>query len=287
MKIQIMGAGALGSLFGYFIQKAGFDVLFVSRGEQLKALRKGLRISGIENDVIKVKVVSKPENADVTFVAVKAYDTERVSKQLSKVDCGIACSLQNGIGNEEILSKYIENVVGGITTYGANLKEYGHVVFAGEGITHIGEYKGDGVDEVFEVLNNSKINVEIVEDIKEKIWEKTVINSAINPITALFRVENGMIVRNPHLWSIAKRTALESEKVAESIGYFFDAVKVVREVAIKTAKNKSSMLQDVEAGRRTEIDFINGVIVKIGEKKGIDVCYNRFLWKAVKAIESI
>ena len=286
-KVQIFGAGALGSLFGALIQMSGYDVHFVARGKQLEALKGSLKVIGLINAEMKVNVSDKPEKADVTFVTVKAYDTENAAKILSKTDPGVVCSLQNGIGNEEILSKYFSDVVGGVTTYGANLKDFGVVVFAGKGVTYIGEFKGGGVKEVEEVLKNSGINVEVVEDIKKRIWEKAVINSVINPITAIFDVKNGEIIRNEYLWDLAKRTAKESERVAENLGYSFDAIEAVREVAEKTSENVSSMLQDVRRGKRTEIDYINGAIVEEGEKRGLEVCYNRFLWKAVKAIEKV
>lgn len=236
---------------------------------------------------LKVDVSDKAVDADVTFVTVKAYDTEEAAKSLAKVDPGVVCSLQNGIGNEEILAEHLDNVVGGVTTYGANLKDFGVVVFAGEGVTYIGEFKGKGIEKVERVLKDSGINVEVVEDIKEKIWEKAVVNSVINPITAIFRVKNGEILRNEFLWEIAKKTAKESEEVAREVGYEINAVEAVKIVAEKTAENISSMLQDVMKGRKTEIDFINGVIVKEGEKRGLDVCYNSFLWRAVKAIEKV
>lgn len=286
-KVQIFGAGALGSLFGALIQEAGYDVHFVARGKQLEALKKSLRVEGLRKMELKVKVSDKAVNADVTFVTVKAYDTENAAKSLAKVNPGVVCSLQNGIGNEEILARYLDNVVGGVTTYGANLKDFGVVVFAGEGVTYIGEFKGEGVEKVEEVLRSSGINVEIVEDVKEKIWEKAVVNSVINPITAIFKVKNGEILKNEFLWEIAEKTAKESENVAKSMGYDIDAVNAVKIVAEKTAENISSMLQDVLRNRRTEIDFINGAIVREGLKKNLDVCYNSFLWKAVKAIEKV
>ncbi len=286
-KVQIFGAGALGSLFGALIQMSGFDVHFVARGKQLDALKRSLKVVGLIEAELNVSVSDKPERADVTFLTVKAYDTESAAKILSKTDPGVVCSLQNGIGNEEILSKYFDDVVGGVTTYGANLKTFGVVVFAGRGVTYIGEFKGKGVEKVEEVLKSSGIDVEVVEDIREKIWEKAVINSVINPITAIFDVKNGEIVRNEYLWSIAEKTAEESKRVAEKVGYFVDAVRVVREVAEKTSENISSMLQDVRRGKRTEIDYINGAIVREGERRRVEVCYNRFLWEAVKAIEKV
>lgn len=290
MKVQIMGAGALGSLFGYFIQKAGYDVVYVARGEQLNALQnEGLKISGLVNDHIKVNACSKPVNADITFVTVKSYDTEIAAKLLAEVDCGIVCSLQNGVGNEEILMNYVDTVIGGITTYAANLVRPGHVEFAGKGITYVGELSGEmteNVEKVVEVLRKSGIEAKAVNDISRRIWEKAVINAAINPITALCRVRNGKIAEVEELWSVAKSIADEGERVMRAMGFDVKNIaEVVRDVAIKTANNRSSMLQDIEKGKRTEIDFINGAIVRKGIELGVETPVNRIMLDLVKGAE--
>ncbi|MEM0352910.1 MAG: 2-dehydropantoate 2-reductase N-terminal domain-containing protein, partial [Archaeoglobaceae archaeon] len=123
--IQIMGAGALGSLIGGLLQMSGKDVVFVARGKQLEALRKKLVITGLIHAELSVKAVEKPVNADVTFFTVKAYDSNVAAKALSEVDPGIVCTLQNGIGVEDILRKHVKRVVRGVTSYGANLADYG------------------------------------------------------------------------------------------------------------------------------------------------------------------
>jgi len=289
MRVQIMGAGALGSLVGSLIQTAGYEVIFVARGKQLLALKKGLRVSGLKEFEISVYCTDKPEDADITFVTVKAYDTESAAKRLAEVDAGVVCSLQNGVGNEEILSEYCKRVLGGVTTYGANLKDYGHVVYAGEGYTYIGEMDGSLSKEaemVVDVLKNSGIRAEVVRDIEFRIWMKAVINAAINPITAICKVRNGEVVRNPYLWEVAKAVAEEGREVMAKMGYEFDAVAEVRRVAEMTAENKSSMLQDLERGKRTEVEFINGAIVKKGEEFGIDCPTNKTLLNLVRGVES-
>ncbi len=291
MRIQIMGAGALGCLFGYLIKKAGYDVVFVARGNQLKALRNGLKVSGLIEDFVKVNVTDRPKDANLTFVTVKAYDTETAAMQLAKVKCGIVCSLQNGIGNEEILMRYLKSVVGGVTTYASNLIKYGHIEYAGEGVTYVGDISGritEDVLTVVEVLRDSKINAEAVTDIRKRIWLKAVINSAINPITAICRVRNGKVVEIPELWKIAERIAREGEEVMRALGFDVeDVASAVREVAMRTKDNRSSMLQDIERGKRTEIDFINGAIVKVAEELGIDTPFNRLMYWLVKGVERL
>ncbi len=291
MRVQIMGAGALGCLFGYLIQRAGYDVIFVARGKQLEALKKGLRVSGLVEDFVEVNAKENPVNADVTFVTVKAYDTENVARILAEVNCGVVCSLQNGIGNEEILMRYLDRVVGGVTTYASNLVDYGHVEFAGVGEVFVGSLSGEITDDVLkvvEVLRNSGINAEAVRDIRRRIWLKAVINSAINPITAVCRCRNGAVAEVRELWKVAERIALEGEEVMKALGFEVEDVpEIVREVAIKTRNNRSSMLQDIERGRRTEIDFINGAIVRTAKELGMDTPFNELMWLLVKGVERL
>ncbi|WP_456328493.1 ketopantoate reductase family protein [Archaeoglobus sp.] len=288
MRIQIMGAGALGCLYGYLIHKAGYEVVFVARGKQFEALKRGLKVTGLVEDFVRVNAVDKPCDADITFVTVKSYDTEEVAKSLRCVDCGIVVSLQNGIGNEEILSKYLGRVLGGVTTYASNLIDYGWIEFAGVGETFIGSMDGkigEDVLKVVEVLRECGINAEAVEDIVKRKWIKTVINSVINPITAILRVRNGTIMEIEELWELALAVLREGEEVLRAMGIDVELEGVLRDVVTKTAKNKSSMLQDVERGKRTEIEFINGAIVRKAEELGIDTPYNRSLLLLVKSLE--
>ena len=284
MKIEIFGAGALGSLIGAFLVKAGFDVVFVARGKQLEALKRKLIISGIIEEEFDVYATDKPEDVDLVFLTVKAYDTEAAAKILKETDFKAICSLQNGVGNEEILMKYFENVVGGVVTYGANLIEYGHVMFAGEGEIHLGDFRGNYAGKFCEVLRRADLNVHVVDDIQKRIWVKAAVNAVINPITAICRVKNGKILEKD-LWDIAEKIAKECEKVLKAKGFHVDVIKLVREVASKTAENRSSMLQDIEKGKRTEIDFINGAFVKEAEKMGIKATYNEIMTKLVRGME--
>ena len=286
MKIQIMGAGALGSLFGALLLRAGFDVVFVARGEQLTALKnRGLRVSGLMEETFEVNAVGEPVDSDLVFLTVKAYDTEKAAQQLRNVKFRAICSLQNGVGNEEILARHFDNVVGGVTTYGANLIEPGHIMYAGEGVTFLGNFRGNGAGEFYDVLREAGVRVEVVDDIERRIWEKACINAVINPITAVCRVRNGKIVEVPELWGVARRVAKECGEVMERMGYSVDVEGLAREVAERTAMNRSSMLQDIEKGRKTEIEFINGAFVKKARELGIEATYNEILLRLVRGIE--
>jgi 2-dehydropantoate 2-reductase len=283
-----MGAGALGCLYGYFIHKAGYDVVFVARGKQFEALKRGLKVTGLVEDFVRVNAVDMPCDADVTFVTVKSYDTKDVAKSLRNVDCGIVVSLQNGIGNEETLSKYLKRVLGGVTTYASNLIDYGWIEFAGMGTTFVGRMDGkvdEDVLKVVEVLRSSGIKAEAVDDIAKRKWIKTAINSVINPITAILKIRNGAIAEIEELWNLALAVLKEGEEVLKSMGIDVELESVLRDVVTKTANNKSSMLQDIERRKRTEIDYINGAIVRKAEELGLEVPYNRSLLLLVKSLE--
>lgn len=281
--IQIMGAGALGSLIGGLLQISGKDVVFVARGKQLEALKKKLIITGLINAELSVKATEKPVDAEITFFTVKAYDTEVAARALSEVEPGIVCTLQNGIGVEEIIKKHVKRVVRGVTSYGANLADFGKVVYAGKGVVYLPKHSD--AEKVAEVLKDAGFNVEIVEDIEFRVWAKVIVNSAINPLTAICRVRNGVVAENEHLRRIAEKVAKEGEVLMKKLGYEFNALEEVIKVARMTAENKSSMLQDVLRGKRTEVDFINGAIVEKCRELGISCVYNEVLWRLVKGIE--
>lgn len=282
---MIFGAGALGSLIGALMLKSKQNVVFIARGEQYKALKeKGLKVSGLMEEHFYVEVYDKPVDADLVFLTVKAYDTEKAVESLKNVSFRGICSLQNGVGNEEILAEHFEEVVGGVTTMGANLREKGHVAFAGRGKTFLGDWKGNLASEFAEVMQRADMDVEVVDDIERRIWEKAGINAVINPLTALCRVRNGKVKEEP-LRSVAEKIAEECEKVMEKLGFKTNLKDLIWEVAEKTALNRSSMLQDVENGRRTEIEFINGAFVREGRELGLDVTFNEIMLRLVRGVE--
>lgn len=294
-KIMVMGAGALGSLFGGLVANAGYDVTLVAREWHVAAIRKhGLRISGLTEITVDVKAVTSPEAAeppDIVLFTVKSYDTETAAKQLKPCihEETAVVSLQNGLGNEERLSEILgaEHVLGGVTSYGALLKEPGHVAHTGVGDTFIGELDGEiskRALRICEILNDGGIKAEAVADVRKKIWEKLIVNAAINPITAIARVRNEGLLHGELRW-LMEATAREAASVARCAGVNIDveaAVKKAVEVATKTGKNESSMLQDIKRGKRTEIDAISGEIVKLAEKFGIEAPINKTLHALVK-----
>jgi 2-dehydropantoate 2-reductase len=222
-------------------------------------------------------------------VLVKAWQTERAARHLKEclAQDGIAVTLQNGLGNRETLiqSLGLNRVALGVTTTGATLLGAGLVKAGGEGPISIERNPALGPLET--ALRSANFNVQIVNDAQSLIWGKLLINSAINPLTALLRVKNGELLERPSAREMMGTLARETAQVAyaEKIKLpFDDPVVATEEVTHKTADNHSSMLQDVLRGAPTEIDAICGAIVKTGQRHGLSTPANWACWQLVKAI---
>ncbi len=293
-EIVVLGAGALGSLFGAMLYSAGFDVTLVGRDPHINEIKKkGLLVHNFLEERIKIPATTETVRGDLFLLTVKSYDTERAVRSIPLGDHTVVLSLQNGLGNEERAERILGKgrVVGGVTSYGSLLVKPGEIEFTGKGKTYVGEMDGrlsPRIREIERIFRKAGIDTVSVDNIREKIWEKLIINSAINPLTAVSRLRNGAIKEVPHLSELARMIVEEAVDVAGLHGFKFDAEKmysVVMEVAENTSRNRSSMLQDIERGKRTEIDEINGMIVSMGEARGYDAVINRILTSLVRGIQ--
>ncbi|OGO59459.1 MAG: hypothetical protein A2029_12365 [Chloroflexi bacterium RBG_19FT_COMBO_47_9] len=296
MGLLIAGTGALACLFAARLAASGNVVTMVgSWPEGLAALRKnGVRLLDLDGSSrnFSVEVMDESDcqgNFLQCFVLVKSWQTERVAKQLGKClsENGIALTLQNGLGNAEVLKAVLtpERVALGVTTVGARMVEPGTVQFTGNGKIFLGAHlRLSGLELL---LRNAGFNVEIVADPISLLWGKLVINAAINPLTALLRVANGVLLERPATRELLMEVVKETAYVATSQGIrlpYPDPVIAVEEVVHNTAANYSSMLQDVMSGRVTEIEAINGAIVREGERIGVPTPFNWILWHLVKSL---
>jgi 2-dehydropantoate 2-reductase len=294
-KILIIGSGALGSLFAARLAGAGHDVTMLGTWEEgLEAVRsQGVRLvdpAGVERR-FAVHATDDPQvckEARHALVLVKAWQTERAARQLAEclAGDGLAVTLQNGLGNRETLVQSLgaERVALGVTTTGATLLGPGRVKAGGEGPTSIEQNPALGPLE--EALKSAGFDVKIVEEARSLIWGKLVINSAINPLTALLRVPNGELLNRPSARQLMKELALETAQVAEAENIrlpFPDPAAAAEEVARQTVSNHSSMLQDVLRGAPTEIDAICGAVMNIAERHAIPAPANRMCWQLVSA----
>jgi 2-dehydropantoate 2-reductase len=287
VRFVVFGAGALGSLFGGILSEQ-HDVVLVGRREHMEAIeRRGLRISGRTVMVVKPRtatVIPPGEIPDCVFITTKAYDTEAAVEALKPLHpSSLFVSLQNGLGNAEILSHRVARSAAGVTDHGVTFVGPGHVHHAGEGPTILGGIKGvrrAEVDDVARALSDCGIASTTTERIDREIWAKVVVNSAINPLTALVGQSNGVLLERPFLAALALSVVKEGVSVAKAAGMDLDEAHMLRRftaVVEGTAGNRSSMLQDVERGRRTEVDAINGALAGEAHRLGLEAPLNRSL----------
>ena len=270
MQVIVFGAGSLGSLAGGLLASV-HDVTLVGRDPHVARVRRdGLRIVGaVEDRVNPTATTTVPDEAfDLAVVAVKAFDTDTAADALATADLGGALSLQNGLGNEVRLADALDcPVLAGTCTYGARLLGHGRVECTGRGAVALGP-SGGGMsptaDEAGDAFRAADIETTVAADMPRRLWEKLAVNAGINAVTALARVENGALVDGPARRP-ARDAAIEAARVARERGIDLSdeaAASAVERVADATAANRSSMLQDVDAGERTEVDAINGAVVE-------------------------
>ncbi|MDD5166696.1 MAG: 2-dehydropantoate 2-reductase, partial [Candidatus Omnitrophica bacterium] len=238
----------------------------------------------------------KVGEADLVIICVKSYDTKEAithAKPLVGKSTKVL-TLQNGIGNIEIIGEVVGNdkVIGGVTNLGATLLSVGRVRHAGHGETVIGRIDGKipvELRSIREIFNKVGFETRISRDIKGLLWSKLIINVGINALTAITRLNNGKLVEFAGTRKILREAVTEAVRVAKRKRIkliYDDPLAKVEAVCEATAGNVCSMLQDVLRKKRTEIDYINGVIVRQGQELGIPVPVNAILVDLVKTIEA-
>lgn len=225
------------------------------------------------------------------LVLVKAYQTEAAAGELVRwlAADGVAVTLQNGLGNVETLTRALgeERAALGVTTVGARLVKPGHVRAGGDGPLCIARHPR--TPPVVELLTAAGLEAALAEDAMGLAWGKLVVNCAVNPITALLRVTNGALLE-PEAQAargVAEEAAEEAAQVARSIGVhlpYADPCFELEQVLRRTAGNRSSMLQDIESYRQTEIDAITGAVVAEAGRRGVPVPVNRVLLALVHTL---
>lgn len=294
MEVVVFGAGSLGSLVGGLLARSN-DVTLVGRDPHMAAVREGgLRVTGVKSFGCQPAATTDGESlaADLAVVTVKSYDTPAAAAALATGRYDAVCSLQNGMGNEEVLADRLGwPVLAGATSHGARLREPGVVEWTGRGEVVLGGWRPaetTEVERVAEAFAAAGLDPRVVEEIRQELWLKLAVNAAINPVTALARLPNGA-VREGAAAVVAQSAARETARVAQADGIDLaepDAVDRLMTVAEATAVNRSSMHEDVGGGDRTEIDQINGYVVDRAADHGLDVPTNRTLTALVRAWEA-
>jgi 2-dehydropantoate 2-reductase len=301
MKIAVVGAGAMGSLFGGLLAAAGEKVILVDIWEEhVEAINtRGLIIEkNSTRQTIEVRATtdhSKVGLVDLIILFVKSYDTHDAIEDIKVIvsEDTVLLSLQNGLGNIEKISELIgkNKVIPGTTAQGCTLMGPGEIKHAGYGSTIIGEIDGrisKRIIKIRDTFNRAGIKTEISDKIKVALWSKVLVNIAINPVTALTGLRNGELLDHPEIVKVMLNAVEEAIRVAEALKIdlgFDEHIENVYKVARATYSNKSSMLQDIYKGKRTEIDALNGVIVASARRIGLPVPVNDTLTALVKGLE--
>ena len=291
MDITIVGAGALGNMLATKLSRNNNVKLIVKKRHTGLIENQEILFKDIDGNIIKSKINigTDIENCDLIILCVKSYDAQILIPKLSSLDTPILLC-QNGLKAMNYALKNIDEkrlsylVTGnGISKIKAGISEH-----RGLGFTYLGnlsESKSNLLQNISKNLKEEGMDCSIVENIEEFVWLKTVINSAINPIATLAEVKNGKL-GNPELNDEVKKLCEESSKIAYSNGIKLplDPWKEINKIIEKTADNKCSMLQDLENNQQTEIDAINGELIRIGKKLSINTIYNQQVFSEINKL---
>lgn len=300
MRIAVIGAGAMGCLYGGKLACVTDVWLIDPWREHVEAIRaEGLHIVTGENDVVvNVPATTNPTDVglvDLAIVFVKSHQTRWAAEMASSLltENGLALTLQNGLGNGDTIAEVLgpARAWQGVTSHGATMLGPGRIRHAGVGPTYL-QMRPDiaqVAEEVATLFQQAEIETHLSTDLDSLVWSKLVVNVGINALTAILRVQNGVLAENEAASRLMGRAVQEAVAVAEAKGIklpYDNPVEHVRSVAAATGQNRASMFQDVLRGSRTEIGVINGAIVREAAKLGLTAPVNETLTNLVQAIET-
>ncbi|MDI6757210.1 MAG: 2-dehydropantoate 2-reductase [Endomicrobiia bacterium] len=321
-KIVIVGAGAMGTLFAALLSRStGIEVTLAAKTPSAasRLRKKGIILTGAASRLRvppkKIEIVSPADlarlkshrrkdsrvhSADIAVILVKSFDTASAVRDFAPLIGRetVVLTFQNGLGNVEAIKKTLDEILprrlrpsailSGATTVGATLIKPGVVVHTGEGETLIAydsarerKYAARSC----ELLAGAGIKVRAVRGSASILWSKLIVNAAINPVGALFLETNGEILKNDFALSMTLNAAREAAAVAraENIRLLYRSPSAkVKSVLASTSRNKNSMLGDILSGRPTEIDAINGAVLRVAKRLGVSAPYNRVLRNSVR-----
>ena len=303
MKIAIVGAGAMGCLYGAKLSAVPTNEVYLLDvwKDHIDAINEnGLMME--ENgeiipyrEVIGISDANEVGACDLAIVFVKSTLTGTAVKT-NKAVFGpntVALTLQNGLGNIDLIRAEIgdNNVIAGTTAHGATMLGPGKMRHAGSGKTIIGELNGnqtDRIEKISEVLRAAGLETDISKNVLGLVWDKLLVNVGINALTGITRLQNGELLNHPEIEELLEAAVSEAFAVAKAKGItlsYDDPVVHTKAVCTATAANKSSMLQDILNHKQTEIEMINGAIVREGTQVGIAAPVNSVLTNLIKFIQ--
>jgi 2-dehydropantoate 2-reductase len=300
VRVCVVGVGAVGSLFAANLAHVpdvevwGFDLA----REHVDAInRDGLRLSGAGEVLGRLRATSDPGEVppcDFGIVATKAMHTDSaIAATAHAFAGGCVATVQNGLGNEEAIARHVERVIRGTTFPAGKVLAPGHVQWDVRGDTTLGPYDertplGE-VERLADACTRGGMPTQAVPDARGPQWRKVIFNASTNPIGALTGLTHGRVCEDPPLRALVSRLVDEGKAVAAAQGIELDAdpEELIDHAARKDVAydHKASMLQDVEARRQTEVDYLNGGVVRFGREHGIATPTNETIWALVKGVE--
>jgi len=300
VNVCIVGCGAIGSLFAAHLARLedievhAYDV----SKEHTRAINeRGLRISGAADFTSRLHATFNAAEippCDFGIVATKSTHTRPAIEQTKHIfgPSSAVCSVQNGVGNEEILAQHVKFVIRGTTFPAGHVIEPGHVGFDINGDTWIGPFEPtntsyESVEKLSALINRAGMRVIPLKDARGAQWTKLIFNAGTNPVGALTLLHHRAATRFTTTGALFNDLIAEGEAVAKALGIALhgDPRALVEKGASAPGKHNASMLQDILAKRQTEVDFMNGAIVGWGEKTGVPTPLNRAMWQLIKGLE--
>jgi len=301
----IFGAGSIGSFFAAKLALAGNKVTAIAREEHARQIAaQGLTLHSCHGEIIHIPLEVKGKiDANMplsqVIISTKAYDNEKACSEIRNVldsqdipQIKIIL-LQNGVGNEKPYEQIFlkQNIYRLLTTEAATLRRPGQVVHTGKGKSILvrRDSGSNGYERwLAEVLTSSGLQCQMSIDFEKSVWTKLLINVPINPLGAIYRVTNGQLLQQKKILHRFEKLVTESITILDAKPIktaFKDPLEEIKDVARKTANNKSSMLRDLERGKLTEIDYINGAIIALANELGMHAKENIQAVRQVKALE--
>src|SRR5210317_1926512 len=306
LKVAVLGAGAMGCLFGGLLAEKGLQVTLIDVWQDhVEAINKnGLKMDGFGGDrFIKVKATSDPSTVgivDAVIVMCKATVLEPALNSIKNIigEKTVFMSFQNGFGHEAIMQKIVgvEKVLGGTTTQASNILGPGHIMNHAALPSWIGEYEGgmsERVKDIAETFTAHGLETIASDNVKKRKWMKLFALTAVGPLSAIFDMHHTeLYVTNKESTlarELGKQIILETRKVAQADGVEVsedECLEMFLKIVDSNQTNKSSMAFDIQYKRKSEIDFINGSVSKIGKKHGVPTPLNDMLYKIIKVKEA-
>ena len=299
MNIIVFGAGAIGSFLGGLLSKSNTVVLIGRAPHITKIQENGLIIQGKTTFQQKIPaytdIKETPFEPELIILTTKSYDTEQAVKHIASVmtEQTHLLTFQNGLDNIDKIKQFIpkKQILAAITTQGCLYNAPGIITHTGVGRSLIGELNGkktSRVNDLVKMFQNAGFPIKMSTNILKEIWMKGIINSSINPLTASISCKNGRILQNPILHHLMEKICTESTRVANTLGYKLSSTEMIQrtqEVIEETKENYSSMVQSLQRNQPTEINSINGMIIKKGLQTGCNISCNQTVTKIIQELE--